>query len=141
MTRETQPYLLQPTTSAQSTLKYSIDGLHEFVLMQQLEGSNESGDVHSTLRARHVAFTQYLATRQLSVDIFDADSRLQIGTASISLQGLLRQGREHAECVLKVPVLNPLDPHTQPQSAANPHSNKATGEQMSSSPSRGVLQV
>lgn len=134
-------YLLQPTSSTQSTLKYVIDGLHDFSFMQQLDGRNETAEASAALQARHIAFTQYLATRHLSVDLFDADSRLQIGTASISLQGLLRQGREHAECILKVPVSNPLDPLIPPQPAPSQHSSNFNCQQHASSPSRGVLQV
>lgn len=132
-------YLLHPTSSTQSTLKYVVDGLHDITLMQQLDGRDESTEASAALRARHIAFTQYLATRHLSVDLFDADTRLQIGTASVSLQGLLRQGREHAECILKVPVSNPLDPLVQPPSAQSRHSSNRQHEACSSS--RGVLQV
>lgn len=109
--------------------------------MQQLDGRNESADASTALQARHMSFTQYLATRHLSVDLFDADTRLQIGTASISLQGLLRQGREHAECILKVPLSNPLDPLVQPQPAQSQHSSKLNHQQEACSSSRGVLQV
>jgi hypothetical protein len=44
------------------------------------------------MQARRGAFTQYLATGQLHVDVWDGSSLLQHGVASIDLAGLLRQG-------------------------------------------------
>lgn len=50
-------------------MKYSVGGVH----------------------ARRMDFCRYLATRQLSVDVWDGDSLLQVGTASVDLRPLLRQ--------------------------------------------------
>jgi nephrocystin-4 len=135
-------YLLQPTSANKNTLKYVIDGIHDLVFMRQLEGGNENLDAHYAMKHRHMCFAQYLASRCISVDIFDADSRLQIGTASISLKGLLRQGREHAECVLKVPVLDPLESMAQKQSGVAQRSciHHTTGPD-GSPVSKGILQV
>jgi hypothetical protein len=138
---ELHGYLLHAASSTQSTLKYVIDGLHDFTFMQQLEGPSEMKEASAALKERHIAFSQYLANRHLSVDVFDADSRLQIGTASMNLQGLLRQGREHAECILKVPILNPLEPLVQPRPARPQHGSSVNRQQESSTPSSGVLQV
>jgi hypothetical protein len=46
--------------------------------------------------ARRMDFCRYLATRQLSVDVWDGDSLLQVGTASVDLRTLLRQVGSHS---------------------------------------------
>lgn len=48
-------------------------------------------------RERRAHFLEYLRSKSLSVDVWDGDSLLQIGTVSVALTGLLRQGREVAE--------------------------------------------
>ena len=135
-------YLLQPTSANKNTLKYVIDGLHDLTFMQQLEGGNENVDASLAMRRRHMCFAQYLASRCVSLDLFDADSRLQIGTASISLRGLLRQGRDHAECVLKVAVLDPLESMAQKQTGVAQRSSiHYANEADAPAVSKGVLQV
>eukprot|EP00775_Hariotina_reticulata_P006048 gene6048-6286_t len=53
----------------------------------------------------HMALCRYLATHTLTVDAWDGDSLLQLGSCAIPLQGLLRQGHEFAELLLEVPVV------------------------------------
>ncbi|GAQ82901.1 hypothetical protein KFL_001280210 [Klebsormidium nitens] len=48
-------------------------------------------------RERRAHFVDYLRSKSLSVDVWDGDSMLQVGTVSVALAGLLRQGREVAE--------------------------------------------
>ncbi|KAL4443404.1 hypothetical protein ABPG75_011141 [Micractinium tetrahymenae] len=47
---------------------------------------------------------RYLAERRLQLDVWDSDSLLQVGTLSVPLHSLLRQGLPAAEAVLRVPV-------------------------------------
>lgn len=90
-------------------LKFVVDGLHDAVLIQQIDGSSAPELPEEYLRAQHMRLAEHLAQRCLTVDLFDADSSLHVGSASLPLRGLLRQGRDHAECVLKVPVVDPFE--------------------------------
>ena len=49
-------------------------------------------------------FAAYLRTKALTVDVWDGDSMLQLGSASLALRGILRQGREFAELLAEVPI-------------------------------------
>ena len=124
-------------------LKYIVDGLHDSVLLQQVEGSSAPEDPAACLRARHASFVQHLAQRCLSVDLFDAESSLHVGTACVPLQGLLRQGREHTDCVLKVALVDPFESLTVQQAGLAQRAAALLPEHPSGPPpaSRGVLQV
>ena len=50
-------------------------------------------------------FTQYLARGRLCLDVWDGDSRLPVGTASVPLAGLLRAGRGAADALVEVSVV------------------------------------
>lgn len=124
-------------------LKFVVDGLQDSVLMQQVDGCSAPLDTASCLRAKHVSFAEHLAQRCLSVDLFDADSSLHVGNASIPLRGLLRQGRRHTECVLKVAVVDPFESLTVQQAGMAQRAAAFLPEQHNGPllASRGVLQV
>lgn len=79
------------------------------VMKYEVDGSREPLAAGSTAQAAafeaHLAFASYLAARKLSVDVWDGQSLLQVGTASLELAPLLRQGREFAELLVEVPVM------------------------------------
>jgi hypothetical protein len=77
----------------------SVPGL----LLKYLVGGGGGGAVVDDVaegeeaQARRMGFCHYLNSRSLSIDVFDGDSLLQVGTLAVDLQALLRQGREFAE--------------------------------------------
>lgn len=64
-------------------LKYSVDGSHG----ESYGGASGPAAAHG----RRMDFCRYLSARQMSIDIWDGDSLLQIGTSSLGLKPLLRQ--------------------------------------------------
>ena len=56
-----------------------------------------------------MTFIRYLASGSCAVDVWDADSQLQMGVAQLDLRQLLRQGRECSETMLEVDVLDHRD--------------------------------
>lgn len=95
------------------------------------------------MRARHMSLVEHLSQRCLSVDLFDAESSLHVGTASIPLRGLLRQGREHAECVLKAAMVDPFESLATQQAGIAQRAAAFLPERSDGPPpaARGVLQV
>ncbi|KAK9823703.1 hypothetical protein WJX72_004791 [[Myrmecia] bisecta] len=88
---------------------------------------------------RLVHFCRYLATRSLSIDVWDGDSLLQVGSMSVDLRGLLRQGREFSESLLELPVYDLQDPVA---SSAAPHTAAAAAGPSTAAPDmlpRGLL--
>ncbi|KAG2438730.1 hypothetical protein HXX76_005275 [Chlamydomonas incerta] len=79
-------------------LKYVVDGAAEAV------PSGQTPQDAGFEAAR--GFAQYLAVKTLHLDVWDGDSLLQVGTASVDLQPLLRQGRDFAELLVEVPILD-----------------------------------
>ena len=51
-------------------------------------------------------FLQYLAHHAMFIDVWDADSRHLVGTATLQLKELLRQGREAVQCAYELNVLD-----------------------------------
>ncbi|KXZ51260.1 hypothetical protein GPECTOR_13g747 [Gonium pectorale] len=75
-------------------------------------------------------FAQYLGAKTLHLDVWDGESLLQLGTASVDLQPLLRQGREFAELLLEVPILDQaaIAPSLAGQTFAEAAYNATTGQ-------------
>jgi hypothetical protein len=94
---------LCPSGAAARPLKFKIDGQLDATQAQNLH--NGKTDLMPLFTRRHMQFAQYASKRHLAVDVFDASSHLHIGTVSLPLMGLLRQGREHAETLLKADVV------------------------------------
>lgn len=134
--------LLQPLSKRNHILKYVVDGLHDSVMMQQVYGCS-AADPGACLRARHISLAEHLSQRCLSVDLFDAESSLHVGTACIPLRGLLRQGREHAECVLKAAMVDPFESLTGQQAGIAQRAAAFLPERPDGPfpATRGVLQV
>ncbi|GIL84279.1 hypothetical protein Vretimale_15928 [Volvox reticuliferus] len=77
-----------------------------------------------------MAFAQYLAHKTLHLDVWDGESLLQLGTASVDLQPLLRQGRDFSELLVEVPILDQaaVAPSLQGQTFAEAAYNANTGQ-------------
>jgi hypothetical protein len=111
---------LRPCGAAPRPLKFKVDGQLDAFARQALNLHNGNSDMMPLFTQRHMQFAHYASRRHLAVDVFDASSHLYIGTVSLPLMGLLRQGREHAETLLKADVV-PADagvPRTAPTSAS-----------------------
>eukprot|EP00798_Chlamydomonas_sp_ICE-L_P030492 gene30492-35510_t len=80
------------------TLKYNVDGT--------LEPLSSGQTLEQAAFETAMQFAQYLGAKKLSVDVWDGESLLQIGTATLDLQSLLRQGRDFAELLVEVPILD-----------------------------------
>ncbi|GMH42847.1 hypothetical protein BSKO_10766 [Bryopsis sp. KO-2023] len=63
-------------------------------------------DPYSVQHDRHVHFCNYLAGRSLVVDVWEGESMLQIGSVTIKLDSLLRQGRQFNEQCMELPILD-----------------------------------
>ena len=141
--KQAAPHLLRPASDTAHSLKFTVDGAQEISALQQLDAHGTlTIDPAKLLAERHMQFARYAAYRHLSVDMFDAASSLQLGTASINLQGLLRQGREHSECLIRTPLFDALEALTVQQANAPARSGalrQNTGS--ATAVSRGVLQV
>jgi len=61
------------------------------------------------MQDRRLQFCKYLFEKDLRIDVWDAGSHLQLGTASINLWSLLRQGRQHTEILHEVDILDHSD--------------------------------
>ena len=61
------------------------------------------------MQDRRLQFCKYLFEKDLRIDVWDSGSHLQLGTASINLWSLLRQGRQHAEILHEVDILDHSD--------------------------------
>ena len=94
-----QTFSLQPASEASKSLKFVVDGTELVRALEQLDtrGTLSALDPQHLVEQRHLDFVKYTMTRQLCVDVFAGASRLHVGTASLDLRGLLRQGREHCE--------------------------------------------
>lgn len=92
-------------------LKYVVDGTAEPVSSGQ---TTEQAAYEANMQ-----LCQYLASKKLSIDVWDGESLLQVGTASLDLPQLLRQGREFAELLIEVPILD--------QSMAAPDQHEVRG--------------
>ncbi|GFR44041.1 hypothetical protein Agub_g5201 [Astrephomene gubernaculifera] len=103
-------------------MKFEVDGGTEAVPSGQT--AQQAGFEAS------MAFAQYLAHKTLHLDVWDGESLLQVGTASVDLQPLLRQGRDFSELLLEVPILDQaaVAPSLQGQSFAEAAYNANTGQ-------------
>jgi hypothetical protein len=103
-------YNLRPMQDSATPIRFTID---ESQLLSTLRDHEEHAFVQidpDAFQANlHLDFARYAAYRQLSVDLFDAESCLQIGTATVDMRGLLRQASEHSEHVVQAPVFDPLE--------------------------------
>ena len=72
------------------------------------------------MQDRRQQFCKYLYDKDLRIDVWDSRSHLQLGTASISLWSLLRQGRQHAEILHEVDVLD----HNEANPEAHAHNKR-----------------
>ena len=112
-------YVMRPAGGPARSLKYKIDGCDEVLALQRLDAHGALPlDPLKLLAERHAHFARYAAHRQLSVDMFDARSSLQIGTACVDLRGVLRQGREHAEVIVRAELFDALEAFTVQQASA-----------------------
>ncbi|GLC73822.1 hypothetical protein PLESTF_001424700 [Pleodorina starrii] len=102
-------------------LKFDVDGGAEPVPSGQ---SAQQAGFEAAM-----AFAQYLASKTLHLDVWDGESLLQLGTASVDLQSLLRQGRDFAELLVEVPILDQaaVAPSLQGQSFTEAAYNANTG--------------
>ena len=134
---------LRTVQNGQPPVEFIIDGTEEYRAMQQLDQpGNLALDLRKLQGERHMAFARYAAHRQLSVDLFDAQSSLQLGTASFSLQSLLRQGRSSSDCVVQAPVFDPLEALSVQQSGKPARSMYMAGNSsQAAAVARGILQV
>jgi hypothetical protein len=103
-------YNLKPMQDTATHVRFNIDGSQ---LLSTLEALGQQAfvdiDPDKFCADLHLEFARYAAYRQLSVDLFDAESCLQIGTASVDMRGLLRQASEHSEHVVQASVFDPLE--------------------------------
>jgi hypothetical protein len=134
---------LKPASEPTRPLKFIVDGSQDFSVIQQLDAHGALAlDPVKLLSERHMRFACYAAYRQLAVDMFDATTSLQLGTASINLQGLLRQGHSHADCVVRAPLFDAFEALTVQQTGKPARSGAVRKESgCSAAVSRGVLQV
>jgi nephrocystin-4 len=136
-------HVMRPARDGARALKFSVDGRQEALALHQLDAHGAlTLDPVKLLSERHMQLAHYAAHRQLSVDMFDAASSLQIGTASVDLQGLLRQGREHAESTVRAPLFDALEAFTVQQTAAPARTGAMHRDgSAATAVSRGMLQV
>jgi hypothetical protein len=60
--------------------------------------------VHNNTPSPPRAFASYLATGVIHLEVWDAESLIQLGTVRLSLDSLLRQGRGQVEQIVNAPV-------------------------------------
>lgn len=90
-------------TSIQSLLHNSQQWERQ---LEQLAKQGFADLKHSALRQLRLRAAQHLAERWLQVDVWDSISMLQVGTFSVPLYGLLRQGKDVTEVVYSCPIHN-----------------------------------
>lgn len=135
-------HILRAAQEPARVLKFVVDGAQEALALHQLDASGSLViDPMAMLAERHMQLANYAAHRQLSIDMFDAASSLQLGTASLSLQGLLRQGREHTEAVVQAPVFDAFEAFTVQQASAPVRTGVLQKGGSALAVSRGTLQA
>lgn len=135
-------HLLRFASDTSKPLQFQVDGIAELLALHKLSADAASKlDAVQIVAARHMQLAQYATHRQLCVDIFDASSNLQLGTGSIHLHGLLRQGREHADCLTRVEIFDPMEAFTVQQESMPARRAALSRHSDSNSTSRGILQV